>query len=106
MASVVRIRIFPHGTELDCVGPARLVDLIDDREGVGLPLSCRGGTCATCRVRVQRGAELLEPASARERETLHSAGAAADERLGCQLSVCANASGELVLSSIGAAAGS
>jgi ferredoxin len=106
MASVVRIRIIPHGIELNCLGPARLIDLIDDLAAGGLPLSCRGGTCATCRVRVERGAELLEPASARERETLHSAGAASDERLGCQLSVCADASGELQLSSTGAAAGS
>jgi ferredoxin len=106
MACVVRIRIFPHGAELVGVGPARLLDLIDDREGVGLPVSCRGGNCGICRVRVLRGAELLEQASRRERETLHFAQARAEERLGCQLSLCVDASGllELELSSTDASA--
>jgi ferredoxin len=108
MAGVVRIRIFPHGAELLGVPPARLIDLIDDREGVGFPLSCRGGNCGVCRVHVLRGADLLEPASRRERETLRSAHAADDERLGCQLNLAPDACGELelALSSSGAAAGS
>jgi ferredoxin len=108
MASVVRIRILPHGAEVLGSGASRLVDLIDDREGVGLPLSCRGGNCAVCRVHVTRGTDLLEPASPRELETLHFARAAADERLGCQLCLRSDARGEveLVLSSTSASAGS
>lgn len=76
----------------------RLVDLIDDRQGVGLPLACRGATCGICRVHVLQGAELLEPPSRRERERLHYGGSAADERYGCQLSVRADAEGEVTLS--------
>jgi ferredoxin len=108
MATVVHIRIFPHGAEFAGTGPARLVDLVDDREGAGLPLSCRGGNCGICRVHVLRGAELLEPATARERETLHFARADGDERLGCQLSLRVDARGELelLLSSSAGSAGS
>jgi ferredoxin len=51
-------------------------------------------------VHVVGGAECFEPASAREREALRFAYAAADERMGCQLWVRADAEGtaELVLS--------
>jgi ferredoxin len=105
---MVRIRVLPYLAELTVEGPARLVDVLDEHGGGGLPLSCRGATCATCRVRVQRGQELLEPAASRELETLHAVGAAADERLGCQIGLRADAHGELelALSSTSASAGS
>lgn len=65
----------------------RLVDAIDDVRGIGLPLSCRGGRCGVCRVRVLSGAAAFEPASAREQESLRFAWALPDERHGCQLVV-------------------
>ena len=105
---MVRIRILPYLAELTAEGPARLVDVLDDQEGVGLPFACRGATCAICRVRVLRGQELLEPAQRREQETLQAAGAAADERLACQIGLLPAAQGELELavSSSSASAGS
>lgn len=109
MACVVRIRILPHGAELSGQGPVRLLDLADEHErAAGLSFSCRGANCGVCRVRVVHGAELLELASTRERDTLRFAHAADDERLGCQLSVRADADGviELELSSTAASAGS
>lgn len=105
---MVRIRILPYLVELAVEGPARLVDVLDEQGGVGPPLSCRGATCAICRVQVRRGEELLEPASARELETLHGAGAAPDERLACQIGLRPDVHGqlELALSSTSASAGS
>jgi ferredoxin len=97
MAAMVRIRIFPHDdAEWTAEGPARLLDLLDDRGG-GLPVSCRGANCGVCRVRVRRGADLLAPAERRERETLDLLHAASDERLGCQVQLRDQADGELVL---------
>jgi ferredoxin len=108
MAAMVRIRILPHETEWTAEGPERLLDLLDDGGGGQLPVSCRGANCGVCRVRVLRGADLLEPALPRERETLAAAGARADERLACQLLVSSGAEGELelLLSSSSSSAGS
>jgi ferredoxin len=108
MAAMVRIRVLPHGTEWTAQGPARLLDLLDDRGGAGLPVSCRGANCGICRVRVKRGGDLLEPAAPRELEVLASAGAGGDERLGCQIFLRDQAEGELELSlsSSSASAGS
>ncbi len=105
---MVRIRILPYLGELTAEGPVRLIDVLDDQGNVGLPLSCRGANCAICRVRVLRGQELLEPAAAREQETLRAAGAGADERLACQIGLLPAAHGELelALSSSSASAGS
>lgn len=105
---MVRIRILPHLAELTAEGPVRLLDVLDDRGGVGLPLSCRGANCAICRVRVLRGRELLEPPVAREQDTLRANGAGADERLACQICLVSAAHGELelALSSSSASAGS
>lgn len=82
----------------------RLVDVIDDLRGVGLPLSCRGGRCGVCKVRVLSGAESFEPASPREQESLRFSLAAPDERFGCQLTVVAGAEGEAELLLSGAEA--
>ena len=105
---MVRIRVLPYLGELASEAPARLLDVLDDHGGLALPLSCRGATCATCRVHVRRGQELLEGAGAREQETLRGVGATADERLACQLELRADAHGELELelSSSSASAGS
>jgi ferredoxin len=105
---MVRIRVLPYFAEFTVEGPARLVDVLDDHGGRGLPLSCRGATCAICRVQVRRGQELLEPAAARELETLRGAGAAADERLACQIDLRPDVHGELelALSSTSASVGS
>jgi ferredoxin len=63
----------------------RLLDLLDDQPGHGLPLACRGANCAVCRVRVLEGAPLLAPPLAAERALLVQHSAGADERLACQL---------------------
>jgi ferredoxin len=71
----------------------RLLDLLDEQEVAGLPVACRGATCAACLVQIVAGGELLDPASAEERRTL--AGLGAEGRLGCQI-VCRRP-GEVVL---------
>lgn len=94
---MVRIRIQPHGQLFDAQGSERLVDVIDDLAGVGLPLACRGGRCGVCRVHVRTGADCFEPAAFREREALRFAYAEPDERMGCQLVLRADADGEVEL---------
>ncbi len=93
---MVYVRFLPSGDGLEVATGERLLDALDDRELVILPTACRGATCGMCRVHVTRGAALLAPASEEERLTLSTLGAAADERLGCQL-VCQGA-GEVDLS--------
>jgi ferredoxin len=68
----------------------RLVDLLDDHAGHGLPLACRGANCAICRVRVHGGEDALLQPDASELRCLAEAGALAGERLACQLEVAAN----------------
>ncbi len=73
----------------------RLLDLLDE---VGSPIgfACRSATCGSCRVTVERGAELLEAPRASERETLLALGCGPATRLACQLRV-SGATGEVHL---------
>lgn len=64
-------------------GPERLLDVCDEAS-VPVPFSCRDGNCATCRVEVTAGIDLLEPAGAGEREVLERLSAPANQRLACQ----------------------
>jgi ferredoxin len=61
----------------------RLVDACDDR-GAPVAFSCRSANCATCRVEVLEGAELLEPAGADELAVLARYAAKPGQRLACQ----------------------
>lgn len=66
--------------------------ILDASRGAGLPhaAACGGrGRCATCRVRVDDGAELLAPADVVELDILAKAGASPDVRLACQATVAA-----------------
>jgi ferredoxin len=54
------------------------------RRECGVPYKCASGNCGTDRVRVVEGAENLEPARRRERETLGEELLAAGYRLACQ----------------------
>ncbi len=71
-------------------GPEALLDVCDEA-GAPVAFSCRDGNCATCRVEVLAGIELLEPARAEEREVLGRLAAAANQRLACQAVVRAGA---------------
>jgi ferredoxin len=55
--------------------------------GADVTFGCRTGTCGTCRIRVDSGADHLSPVGAEEREFLCSLEAAPQERLGCQVRV-------------------
>ena len=66
------------------------------RLGVRLPAECEGrGECDTCAVVIKRGATLLSPLTAAERERLSPERLAAGERLACQTRV--ERAGDLVL---------
>ena len=85
---MIRVRFASEGFELDLPAGERLLDAIDEQGITGLaPLACRGATCGTCRVRVERGAALLMSPASDEQRTLRELGCGADERLACQL-VC------------------
>jgi 2Fe-2S ferredoxin len=61
------------------------------KNGVEIDHSCGGnGTCATCRIFVQKGIDLLEPANEIELEMAKDRGFALNERLACQTLVAAD----------------
>jgi ferredoxin len=64
----------------------RLVDVCD-RVQAPVPFSCRAATCATCRIEVVEGAELLEPREGAEAELLEILGDPPQYRLACQAKV-------------------
>ncbi|HEU4408887.1 MAG TPA: 2Fe-2S iron-sulfur cluster-binding protein [Polyangiaceae bacterium] len=63
-----------------------LADICDDCEAP-VPFSCRGASCATCRVVVLEGGALFEAPGEAERELLEVLGAGPDERLACSARV-------------------
>jgi ferredoxin len=75
------------GREYAAVNGERLLDVLDDSGGHGLPLACRGGNCGTCRVRVLEGESALAPPTAAEQSLLDLCAAQRNERLGCQIRV-------------------
>jgi ferredoxin len=83
------------GTAADAPEGGRLVDVCDDARAP-VAFSCRSATCATCRVAVIEGADLLDPPNADERELLDLLGAPRSHRLACQAVVRPGA-GRLVL---------
>jgi ferredoxin len=78
------------GFEYAATDGERLLDVLDDSAGHGLPLACRGGNCGTCRVRVLEGESALAQPTAAERKLLDLCGAQRSERLGCQIRVSAD----------------
>lgn len=79
------VRWQPDGATFEAEPGERLLDAIDDHPQVWLPTACRSANCGTCRVRVVRGEAGVIPADPWEADVLAQHGAAADERLGCQL---------------------
>jgi ferredoxin len=75
------------GREYAAVDGERLLDVLDDSGGHGLPLPCRAGNCGTCRVRVLEGESALAQPTAAEQNLLDLCGAQRNERLGCQIRV-------------------
>lgn len=64
----------------------RLVDICDDASAP-VPFSCRGASCATCRIQVLEGADLFEPPDHFERELLEEMGEPGDRRLACSAKI-------------------
>ena len=83
----MRVRFEPLGVAIEAQPSERLLDLVDEHPGLGLPTACRAANCGLCVLTVVAGAEWVEPASARERETLRALGAQPAARLGCQLRI-------------------
>jgi ferredoxin len=73
---------------VEIAGSERLLDICDQSHAP-VAFSCRGATCATCRVEILEGAELLEPAGEAERELLTTLGSPPSTRLACQAIVLA-----------------
>ena len=97
----MRVRLQPSGVELDLHAGDRLLDVLDNAGRVAFALACRAANCGSCRLRVVTGQAALLPPGPREQETLAQLGAAADERLGCQIVLAAESGGELLLTAAG-----
>ncbi|WP_437658170.1 2Fe-2S iron-sulfur cluster-binding protein [Sorangium sp. So ce1182] len=77
--------------EVSALGPAvsaeagagRLIDVCDDARAP-IVFSCRDARCATCRVEVVEGEQLLEPPARGELDLLERLGAPPRLRLACQ----------------------
>jgi len=64
----------------------RIMDLADELDAP-VSFSCRSASCGICRVHVEEGHHLLQPASDHEREVLEALGSSGAERLACQARV-------------------
>ena len=80
----IRFEASAEGPAVDVEAPdgGRLVDICDDARAP-VPFSCRSASCATCRVEVLEGRELLRPAKDDELDVLAIFGSE-DCRLACQ----------------------
>ncbi|WP_437830154.1 2Fe-2S iron-sulfur cluster-binding protein [Sorangium sp. So ce1153] len=64
-------------------GAGRLIDVCDDARAP-IVFSCRDARCATCRVEVVEGEQLLDPPARGELDLLERLGAPPRHRLACQ----------------------
>lgn len=64
-------------------GAGRLIDVCDDARAP-IVFSCRDARCATCRVEVVEGEQLLDPPARGELDLLERLGAPPRLRLACQ----------------------
>ncbi|WP_437632179.1 2Fe-2S iron-sulfur cluster-binding protein [Sorangium sp. So ce854] len=64
-------------------GAGRLIDVCDDARAP-VAFSCRDARCATCRVEVVEGEQLLDPPARGERDLLERLGAPPGTRLACK----------------------
>lgn len=64
-------------------GAGKLIDICDDARAP-VAFSCRDARCATCRVEVVEGEQLLEPPTRGERDLLDRFGAPPRLRLACK----------------------
>ena len=92
----VRLRLLPDGIAIDTGDDRALIDLVDEHDGLSIPLGCRSTHCGSCLVRVAEGAGLIAPADDWERQVLARITREPTARLGCAVVITADA-GELVL---------
>ena len=65
----------------------RVIDICDESPRAGVPFSCRGANCGTCRIEVLEGLDLCEPPGQDEADLLEIFGDGPEMRLGCQMRI-------------------
>jgi ferredoxin len=70
---------------LEAPDGGRVLDLCDEHPRAGIPFSCRGANCGTCRLEVTEGLALCEPPDEDEEALLAYLHSGPAIRLGCQL---------------------
>jgi ferredoxin len=92
------VTILPLRARVELGPGQRLLDVLDDLERPMFRTACRAGNCGACRIEVLQGAHALQAPSSREHTTLMQLRAAANERLGCQLTLAVESDEEIMLS--------
>lgn len=91
------VTILPLRVRIQMRPGQRLLDVLDEHERPAFRTACRAGNCGACRLSVVAGASEWRAPSSREHTTLMQLGAAADERLGCQLILAGDPPTDIVL---------
>ena len=73
-----------------------LLDLLESKK-ISMPFGCRSGSCGSCQVKVDTGAELLEGRGPMEEDSAANFGLAPEMRLTCRARLRTGAVGLLVL---------
>lgn len=85
-AQKFRVHFVLEDMEVEVPAGSRFQDVVD-ASGADVTFGCRNGTCGTCRIRVEEGAENISPMESEERDFLESMEAQKNERLGCQIRI-------------------
>jgi 2Fe-2S ferredoxin len=82
---MAKLTFLPTGRTYEVAPGTSYLDFCQQHPEVPQDFGCTVGSCGTCRLVPERGAESLNPISSEEHETLAMCTDAPGARLGCQL---------------------
>lgn len=79
-----KVTFLVSGASFECAPGARFLDVCQENDAPH-DFGCTVGSCGTCCLTLERGADQVDPPSADELETVEMRTAVKGARLGCQL---------------------